>query len=289
MKDHAKDEWVQTMSKLVLGNKDFEARFDAAKVTFQKVAAFRRSPSKFQPITGEWEKVRTNKEWEIYCNEDRYKQLGGGQLWRDTAKGGLKRYFDETYRDHILTCFDTNFKAGSGVAAPKMTSLNSNILDRAGFNQAKAAGLNPKAEDYTKETQFASSTDVCTWFISKAVNDGWRKVDEDSVKKVMSDDFRTGLGGAPPVDGLKTIGFTFLHEATHTNQGGLLVDVTIPASLKQRIPSCYNWRCVVAMAKELEIKAETNADSIAMLALLLKLWKMGYYVDEAGVVHNIPA
>ncbi|KAK1966016.1 hypothetical protein LY78DRAFT_73628 [Colletotrichum sublineola] len=213
MKDHAKDEWVQTMSKLVLGNKDFEARFDAAKVTFQKVAAFRRSPSKFQPIT-----------------------------------------------------------AGSGVAATKMSSLNSNILNRAGFNQAKDAGLNPKAEDYTKETQFASSTDVCTWFISKAVNDGWRKVDEDSVKKVMSDDFRTGLGGAPPVDGLKTIGFTFLHEATHTNQGGLLVDVIIPASLKQRIPSCYNWRCVVAMAKELEIKAERNADSIAMLALLLKLW-----------------
>ncbi|KAK2002952.1 hypothetical protein LX36DRAFT_666782 [Colletotrichum falcatum] len=62
MKDHAKDEWVQTMSKLVLGN-DFEPRFDATKATFQKVAAFQRSPSELQPMTSGRINMRTNKEW----------------------------------------------------------------------------------------------------------------------------------------------------------------------------------------------------------------------------------
>ncbi|WDK18182.1 hypothetical protein CGRA01v4_09467 [Colletotrichum graminicola] len=146
---------------------------------------------------------------------------------------------------------------------------HSNILDRAGYNRDKNAGLNPNRQDYMRETEFASSTDVCTWLISRAVDDGWTKVDEDSVEKVISDDFRARLDGAPPVDGLKTSGSTFLHEATHTNQGGLLVDSPIPKPLKQRTPSCYHWRCVVAMTKEPEIKTQRNAGMPPMLSQII--------------------
>ncbi|KAK2773104.1 hypothetical protein CKAH01_13648 [Colletotrichum kahawae] len=76
--------------------------------------------------------------------------------------------------------------------------------------------------------------------------------------------------------------------ATHTSQGGKLDDVSASGRLAESIPSCYEWECVLKLGAEPSIRAELNADSISMLAIALKVWTMHHYVDEKGVIHEIP-
>nr|XP_036587291.1 uncharacterized protein CTRU02_03064 [Colletotrichum truncatum]KAF6798022.1 hypothetical protein CTRU02_03064 [Colletotrichum truncatum] len=289
MKDHASDRWVQMMSKIILGDRDgFQTRFDSAKSTFENISMFSRTPSDLQPISEAWRALNSNRNWEIFCNKDRFQVAPKSGLARDTARQTPNPWpvLPRVYKK-VKDCYDTTFTAGSGVAASKMMTRDSVLKDHKVFHQALINGDDLSKVNWKTVMDVASSTDVCTWFISHTANGGWLQIDKDLVEKVKSDEFRANVKDASPMDRLKTIGSTFLHEATHTNQGGQLEDVVIPDGLKQKIPSCYNWKCVVEMAKEPSINVERNSDSIAILGIALKLWNLNHYVDEEGVIHEI--
>ncbi|KAF5511127.1 hypothetical protein CGCS363_v002542 [Colletotrichum siamense] len=283
MRDHADDPWVQEMSKLVLGRRDgFETRFEAARQTLERVAAFERAPSNHLPLTDEWKSMSNNRDWEIYCNADRFQK--GDRFTKNAAFGN--RYLWPDTAANFRRCYNNEFQSGSGIDGAKMTTLTSDIIDKVAFAAAyRPAGSTAKIEDFTTESVYASSTDVCLWFLDKTYRQGFPQIDNQLLEMVKSDGFRAGFTHGVPVDGLKTASFTFLHELTHTTQGGKLKDLT---DLPPEIPSCYNWYCVTKMALEPSIEVERNADSIAILALALRVWKMNHHVDADGVIHEIP-
>ncbi|KAF4829929.1 hypothetical protein CGCSCA4_v014382 [Colletotrichum siamense] len=166
--------------------------------------------------------------------------------------------------------------------------MDSDILNPAEWFKAQETDADARAKDYVRESDDACSTDVCTWFIEDAVTEGWPRINDARLATVKSDQYRARSTRSLPVDGLKTIGSTFLHEVTHTSQGGKLDDVSVSGRLAESIPSCYEWECVLKLGAEPSIRAEFNADSISMLAIALKVWTMHHYVDEKGVIHEIP-
>ncbi|KAL3953197.1 hypothetical protein ACCO45_013140 [Purpureocillium lilacinum] len=72
-----------------------------------------------------------------------------------------------------------------------------------------------------------------------------------------------------------------LHELTHTNQGGLSLDIEVQMPGADKAVACYGWDCVT------RLKSHRNADSLALLGLALKVWKLGYRVDAEGNVHKL--
>ncbi|KAF4413487.1 hypothetical protein CFRS1_v009337 [Colletotrichum fructicola] len=124
---------------------------------------------------------------------------------------------------------------------------------------AYRAGKSNKDWDYVRESDDACSTDICTWFIDDAVTEGWPRINDARLATVKSDQYRARSTRSLPVDGLKTIGSTFLHEVTHTSQGGKLDDVSVSGRLAESIPSCYEWECVLKLGAEPSIRAEFNA------------------------------
>ncbi|KAF5525329.1 hypothetical protein CGCA056_v003421 [Colletotrichum aenigma] len=292
MRDHADDPWVREMSHLVLGRRDgFETRFEAvrpkqSKETLERVAAFERAPSTHLPLSNEWESVKNNRDWELYCNADRF-QVIEGKL-SNTAMDN-RPLVKQTWAN-FQRCYTKEFQPGSDVKAPKMTTMHSDLVNKKGWSDALLLDSTNSVSirDYTRETQHASSTDFCTWFLDRTYRQGFPLIDDRLLEMVKSDGFRAGFTHGVPVDGLKTSGVTFLHELTHTKQGGALKDTGIPEDLRPQIPSCYNWFCVTKMALEPRFEVEGNPDSIAMLALALRVWKMNHYVDADGVIHEIP-
>ncbi|KAH7345841.1 hypothetical protein BKA66DRAFT_448049 [Pyrenochaeta sp. MPI-SDFR-AT-0127] len=101
---------------------------------------------------------------------------------------------------------------------------------------------------------------------------------KDVIAQTQQPGFKGGITSyALPVDGLRNLGLSMLHELTHTKQGGQLLDVR---DLPSGVLSCYGWKCIQ------ELKDPQNADNVAMLGLALHLWTMGYYVDKDGNVNS---
>ncbi|CRK20417.1 hypothetical protein BN1723_000269, partial [Verticillium longisporum] len=90
----------------------------------------------------------------------------------------------------------------------------------------------------------SNDVDLCKWFVETADQQGWPKIDKARVDKASTTEFREGLTHPTvPIDGVKTLGSTVLHEVrnfheylvqmnklsqfTHTNQGGLLLDTNV--------------------------------------------------------------
>lgn len=54
---------------------------------------------------------------------------------------------------------------------------------------------------------------MCTWFIHKSLLQGWPKIDKDRIKFMQEDRYSDKTAEwAVAVDGLRTMGITFLHE-----------------------------------------------------------------------------
>ncbi|KAI0004055.1 hypothetical protein F4779DRAFT_634135 [Xylariaceae sp. FL0662B] len=209
----------------------------------------------------------------------RFKPYGGKYPdWRrNEAFGG--RPFLKLQWEPLVTCYSTSFVAGSGVQAAKASTLSSDRKDRKGYLEAGGPGV-ANIDHFTHPTEYACSIDICTWFTSKANTDGWPKIDAARVQTATTDAFRAGLrNNDRPVDGLKTFGSTMLHELTHTNHGGKLVDVS---DRPEGVESCYGWKCIG------QLHSAKNADSVAMLAIALKVWSLRHYVDDDGNIHPLP-
>ncbi|KAI1277944.1 hypothetical protein F5Y07DRAFT_362096 [Xylaria sp. FL0933] len=287
MTDHADDQWVQKMAKYVLGTDGYDDKFARARDTFGLVKGYDRDPTMLQQDSDGWRRIRSNSDVEIYCGVMRFNRLSpDSNVWVDGSTGKRISSNDKKSLDQ---CYDTNFVLGSGVSAPKAVTYTSNVVDLKGWRAAKAAAEAAHDNTYIPKSDFSkprpsvpNTMDICTWFTTRAAQDGWPTINAERVELCKTDDFRNNLKfDLTPIDGLKTIGSTMLHELTHTNQGGLLVDT--PKELRPPgVTSCYNWKCVG------QLKDERNADSIAILGIGMKLWSLGHYADEDGIIHAIP-
>ena len=112
----------------------------------------------------------------------------------------------------VEACYDTNFQIGSGKEAAKAMTLSSDFKDHKAWLEAGGPGK-LDIKNFISPTEYACSMDICTWFTFKANLDGWPKIDAERIGKVKTEEFRAGLkGNDRPIDGLKTIGSTMLHE-----------------------------------------------------------------------------
>ncbi|KAF4481962.1 hypothetical protein CGGC5_v010181 [Colletotrichum fructicola Nara gc5] len=259
MRNHADDPWVQKMSRLVLGDRDtFQTRFEFVRGIFERVAAFEREPSPLQPLSPEWayRAGKSNKDWEIYCDRDRFYNTEGkyrSHAWTTSKAISPKKW------PGMEICYSTDYRPGSGHQAAKMITMDSDRLNTPEWFKAQETDADARAKDYVRESDDACSTDICTWFIDDAVTEGWPRINDARLATVKSDQYRARSTRSLPVDGLKTIGSTFLHEVTHTSQGGKLDDVSVSGRLAESIPSCYEWECVLKLGAEPSIRAEFNA------------------------------
>jgi len=135
----------------------------------------------------------------------------GDKFYTNTA---MERRVPNPEFDNIFNCYRTDYVIGSGQAAVKAMTLSSDYKDFPAWMAAGGPGV-ANIRDFISETNYACSIDICTWFTHKANLDGWPwpKIDADRIAKVKTDEFRAGLkNNDTPMDGLKTVGSTMLHE-----------------------------------------------------------------------------
>ncbi|KAK8057589.1 hypothetical protein PG996_011526 [Apiospora saccharicola] len=280
MTDHADDQWVRKMAQYVLGTEDYEAKFNAAKITFSRVAAYEKEPPDVKPLKAEWNprinmNVLPDKDWqgarsnldvELYCSDWHFEKE---PYWKEISTA---RPYTGKDGETAKQCYRTDFVMGSGEKMPKSSTMRSSLYDLTAHTAALETNPNARKSDFIRpKVHTANIMDICLWFTEDTKRQGWPVVDARRVEESKTDQFRDNLQhGLTPIDGIKTFGVNMLHELTHTNQGGVLVDIG---------DDCYGWRCAGAL------KTERNADSIAMLGLAMKLWSMEYYVEDDGTIH----
>jgi hypothetical protein len=102
----------------------------------------------------------------------------------------------------------------SSAGAPKALTKSSDFYDRRSWAAAFDIDTSTRRFNYlTARPGIVCTMDICTWFTTQANNDGWPTINAQRVEMCKTDEFRAGLSvKLTPMDGLKTIGSTMLHE-----------------------------------------------------------------------------
>ncbi|KAF2726538.1 hypothetical protein EJ04DRAFT_530189 [Polyplosphaeria fusca] len=291
MNDHASDDRVQSMCKLVLGDTDFQNKFDTVKGTFRRLKAFDKTPTELAADGDAWRQMRTNNDvaifdWyklkEFYANADRFVMSDDGVVL-DTLMGNKK--WPKQHKDKLNRYYSLEYDLDNPEDVSKRTkafSLSSTFINIRLWMQV-VDGQHPNLPRNRKDPiywvpnpNWANSIDVCTWFIDEGDRAEWPQLNEAQVKIVSSQEFvEAYVAGNPDkrttIAALKTLSVTLLHELTHTVPGGELEDVNGG--------DCYGWKCTQ------QLHDVNNADNITMLAIALKLWSLGYWADsDVGIV-----
>ncbi|GJN86485.1 hypothetical protein PLIIFM63780_010066 [Purpureocillium lilacinum] len=275
-------EHVKTICQAIFGP-NFGTILGDVKTVFQNIAAFGSEPSQYRPDDPNWQGRKSNKDVAVFCNLDRLK-LAGIVVVENANWGGRKFAGRARFEALQKQCYQTNWVSGSGQVGIKAAVLPSNYINLAQFKLDQEAGKEVRSSDpqYATESTHANNMDICTWFSVRSNEEGWPTVDDAWVARATTKEFVAGLPqGTRPIDGLKTFGTTMLHELTHTNQGGLSLDIEVQMPGADKAVACYGWDCVT------RLKSHRNADSLALLGLALKVWKLGYRVDAEGNVHKL--
>ncbi|RYP74537.1 hypothetical protein DL769_004005 [Monosporascus sp. CRB-8-3] len=271
--DHRSDEKVQQMCKYILGEDDLDNKLHQAKATLEAIKSIPKEPSQFRPQDDGWKQSTSNRDIEIHCDASRFVKRGKFQYDVQLEKPLLSRFFQSIQR-----CYDTNVVPASGTT--RAITWSSDIMDYSGYINAGGAANGVDKADYTTvQPNRPNIVDLCSWYTKRLAEDGWPKIDEAGIEKAKSDEFREKLRGEQtPVDTiLNTLGTDLLHEFTHTNLGGQLVDVNTN-NLPDGTRRCYGWRCVGALH---DVR---NSDSINMLGVALKVWSLKHYVNDDGEI-----
>jgi hypothetical protein len=123
-------------------------------------------------------------------------------------------YISAGDRRTIESCYKPDHEIGTGDFLVKAITKSSNAFDRVAYHAAKATNENVLAKDFrVAKLNIACTMDICTWFSSWAAREGWPIITSERVARCKTDEFKAGLyEGLTPIDGLKTIGSTVLHE-----------------------------------------------------------------------------
>jgi hypothetical protein len=102
--------------------------------------------------------------------------------------------------------YDTSNPQGDTMAFTK----DSDLFDGKGY---KAAPGKDRKDFIVPQENIACSMDLCNWYLHKQFKQGWPKIDKEQVQKTQQPGFKGGVKEyATPVDGLRNLGLTFLHE-----------------------------------------------------------------------------
>ncbi|KAK8877640.1 hypothetical protein PGQ11_002586 [Apiospora arundinis] len=277
MQDHYDtDVHVQQMVKHILGdNSNLQAKIDVVQSVFSKVSQFDKTSF---PFLGP--PVQNNQDVFIFCDGSNYEPVTtvtGTQVRRNKVIGAIVA---NDHWENIKSCYDS--QPSTGKTAMALTT-RSDWWDQRGYEdeeniweQRGRIDESPKREDFIRTRDLMPNTmDLCKWYLLEKQSQDWPRIDQETVERVRDEAFVSGLrNNDKAVDTLSTtLSATLLHELTHTNRGGGLED--------KGDWNCYGWVCVG------NLKDPTNADSVNMLGVVLKLWSMGYYVNSDGRVERI--
>ncbi|KAF1841196.1 uncharacterized protein K460DRAFT_359716 [Cucurbitaria berberidis CBS 394.84] len=159
----------------------------------------------------------------------------------------FKRYYEEPY----------DLENPNANLPGKAATTDSDLFDKLKWAQDEAylTTISRKDPQYsTPIRHLACQIDLSTWHLDERERGNWPNLDVNLVETAMGEEFiNTWVSGGTsgrrtPVDALSTFGGVLLHEA-------------------QKDPG--------------------NSDTISLLGQVLKLWKMGYWVDDKGYIHTI--
>ncbi|KAF2692022.1 hypothetical protein K458DRAFT_9154 [Lentithecium fluviatile CBS 122367] len=87
MQDHADDQHVEAMLRMVLGEgTQYQIDFAAAKSTFRRIADFEKERSKDGPLDNAWQDTMRNSDVMIFCTNRRWVQREGSTRFLETSQ-----------------------------------------------------------------------------------------------------------------------------------------------------------------------------------------------------------
>jgi hypothetical protein len=151
----------------------------------------------------------------IFCSKDRFKQLNpANKFYYDTSmkntvyvQGNVES--GSVRGDCLSTAYDINNLAAGGKTQAFTT--DSDNYDRAAYQAAPS----PKSlRNFRVERQnIAFSIDFCTWFLHRQLHEGWPSINKDRITQTQQPGFKGGITEyATPIDGLRNVGLSMLHE-----------------------------------------------------------------------------
>jgi hypothetical protein len=156
----------------------------------------------------------------IFCNNERFDRSGPDGPDPESTKYfydfSMKKapFISSEFTDDDSKrprCHSVTYNAQRPEGDYQAITTPSDRLDK----KAYVAAPRPKRPiDYSRpRTDIAFSIDVCRWFIHKMFHQGWPRVDKDRITLTQQPGFRGGITWhATPIDGLRTMGLTMLHE-----------------------------------------------------------------------------
>ncbi|RNJ56330.1 hypothetical protein D7B24_007385 [Verticillium nonalfalfae] len=103
----------------------------------------------------------------------------------------------------------------------KAMTTPSHVVDWRSFTRDRENGAKVKKTDpqYRMMRRDSNDIDLCKWFVETADQQGWPKIDKARVDKASTTEFREGLiHPTVPIDGVKTLGSTVLHEVRNFHE-----------------------------------------------------------------------
>ncbi|KAH7029900.1 uncharacterized protein B0I36DRAFT_364370 [Microdochium trichocladiopsis] len=174
---------------------------------------------------------------------------------------------------------DAVLEVGTNQRYTKALTMGSYTIDLEAFKAAPGA---PPLNEFKVGTGHPANIDICSVFIRQAALEGWPLINEERIARIRSETFINGMTDIQrPVDGIKTFGVTMFHELTHANIGGFFTDAD--DIMEGEDPKCFNWISCTRLSTL--PGGRTNSDTAAILVMLLKAWRLGYYVDQDGFAH----
>ncbi|KAK7916909.1 hypothetical protein PG985_010517 [Apiospora marii] len=244
------DAHVQQMVKYILGDDtDLQEKVDTVKDAFRGVKTYEPAPFSWLDTFGS-----TNTDVLVYCdgsNFNTHTRDDGMVLHQNKAMGGaLVSPGDWPMFD---ACFNKD-PAHSDKPIPMAITISSDGEDKKAYDRAMAVwgATGAKGRRAGPRTVRETATELTEHHQSlQGLQNNNRAINKLS----------------------ETMGATFLHELTHTNQGGKLID-----NLKDG--DCYGWVCVT------RLRDPMNSDSVNVLGVVLKVWSLGFFVDQDGRIQK---
>lgn len=118
--------------------------------------------------------------------------------------------------------------------------MDSDHLDEEGWKNAPDGA---DIKSFSRETGYANVMVVCMWFSMLAQQQKWSRINAQRIRMAKQYSVITETSD---LKALTNFGTTILHELTHTNQGGKLLDVD-ESERPDGVNSCYGWDCVIKL------------------------------------------
>ncbi|KAK4446420.1 hypothetical protein QBC34DRAFT_469830 [Podospora aff. communis PSN243] len=287
---HRNDPPVQSMLNHILRNDLVEQETDIrrAKEYYAKVLRYDAEEST-EPLIS----FNSDQDLLIYIDKSGYEVRPDNRLW--IISQNLPQLTDNAQT--AMDCYNLKPEDTPDGSLPQALTTRPNAYHpeyfrrREQWTKDKAAGLdvdeNPPDSFgmFVAQTDKPNHMDIATWFLDQVIDPkshAMATFDAAFLEKFDDDEFMwefTDKGNILAIDALTadlSLPGMLLHELTHTTLGGMSYEVPADSS-----GDSYGHEAIG------EVKAIDNADSLAMLAICMWLYKNGFWVDQEGNILRV--